>query len=194
MRKHIIATLAAAAALSTGLSMAPITAVAAPRPPTTVTPMNAVPNSRCAPIGHLYNGLCFGYTADGKQIYNWLGTYDSPAGPGWGLDYIYTTGFGSGAKGSIETSSLGTRIGESEEAALGALTTYTPPKGSSNTDVAAVALVIREVMGDGSSPSKGQIIPGGLKAGGTVKKTDRLAIPPSVYTRAQELWSYASSH
>lgn len=196
MSKHIIATLAAAAALSTGLSLAPMSAVAAPQPSRTVTPMDAVPNSRCAPIGHLYNGLCFGYTADGKQIYNWLGTYDSPAGPGWGLDYIYTTGFGSGASGTgwPTQNAFGSKIGTDEMAALSRLTKMNPPSLISNIDSAAIALIVREVMGDGSSPSKGQIIPGGLKVGGTVQKTDRLAIPASVYKVAQEQWDAASTY
>lgn len=112
-----------------------------------------------------------------------------------GVDYLYTTAWGSsGTAPTLSASAYGTAIDTAESGALAALTAAVPPASSGNTDVAAVALIIREVMCDGDSPGKGQIIPSGLRSGGTVKKTDRLAIPPSVYQRAQELWNEASAH
>lgn len=194
MKKHIIATLATAAALSTGLSMAPITAVAAtPSTP----PTKVVDKQNCAPIGHLGAGECVSYTAgSGRTIYNWFGTYQGPDGPGWGLDYLYGTDWSAAAPGSdrVDVNAHGSAVGEGQQQALAALATYSNPATVSDEDGAAIALIIREVMGDGDSPAGGQVIPTGLKAGGAVKPAGVFSASSAVHRRAQALWNYASSH
>lgn len=180
--KGVLASLAVAASLASVSLASPTTANAA-----------LAPNSSCAGDTNKNSGQCYTY---GNGQYFWLGTYTTPIGKAWCLDYLYDTTWtnGSYASGSL-TSALGGGVRTQEQQALAYLATYHGPDVSGSTDAAAISLIIREVMGDGTSASEGRVYPSGLTVGEQViNPTAMGGVTTEVLNRANALWTEASNN
>jgi hypothetical protein len=178
--KGVLASLAVAATLASVSLASPTTANAA-----------LAPNSACAGDSNKYSGQCY---TKGSQ-YFWLGSYSTPTGKAWCLDYLYDTTWKSGAyqSGGLK-SALGGGVGTAEQQALAYLATYHAPSTTGSTDAAAISLIIREVMGDGVDSSEGRVYPSGLTVGKKVTNPTGIGgVTSATLNRANALWTEAAN-
>lgn len=146
---------------------------------------------------NLVNGACLRFeTARGTSL-TWIGTYRAPNGRiFFCIDYLYDSRLPARAD-TVSTerlvNQLGERIGDPEVAALNYLVSTWAGRGSTGSDDrdAAIALIVREVMSDGTRPGGAVVYPGGLEVGERVR-------PPigglggEVVRLAREMWREAS--
>lgn len=167
-------------------------------PATATTPAVRVPSSVCARYdSNLVSGVCLQYQSRSGTAYTWIGTYRaSGGGTFFCIDYLYDSRISAGA---ARVSTIGLRnqlnrpIGTWEVAALNYLISTHAPSGTTGSAVgnAALALIIREVMGDGIRNDGTVVYQPGLKVGGTVKSVPG-GMPNEILGQAQRWWSEAS--
>ncbi|WP_323791847.1 class F sortase [Nocardioides sp.] len=146
---------------------------------------------------NLVNGVCLRYpTARGTAL-TWIGTYRAPDGRiFFCIDYLYDSRLPAKAD-RISTerlvNQLGERVGPDEVAALNYVISTWAGRGSTGSDErdAAIALIVREVMSDGTRPGGLVVYPEGLEVGERVR-------PPvgglggQVLDLARTIWREAS--
>ncbi|SFI33527.1 class F sortase [Nocardioides psychrotolerans] len=146
---------------------------------------------------NLVNGACLRWSTGRGSGLTWIGTYRAPDGRVFFcIDFLYDSRLPRSAP-TVGTdrlvNQLGERVGDAEVAALNQVISTWAGDGSTGSDDrdAAIALVIREVMGDGVRPGGAVVYPQGLHVGEHVR-------PPigglggPILRLAQEMWSQAS--
>ncbi len=189
------------AALVLGLVLAGLTLVWAPSATPVARAATPVGKSACRRIDpNLVNGVCLRYpTRAGGAAYTWIGTYRAANGRVFFcIDYLYDSRLPRHAQRRPTTdlrNQLGRRIGEREVAALNYLISRWAGRGSTGSDArdAAIALIIREVMGDGIRPDGIVVHPRGLRVGRPVRPP-RGGLGPAVMAPAQRMWRAASRY
>lgn len=146
---------------------------------------------------NLVNGACLRYATPQGSGLTWIGTYRAPDGRiFFCIDFLYDSRLPSRAE-RVSTerlvNQLGRRVGDAEVAALNHVVSTWAAGGSTGSDDrdAAIALIVREVMGDGVRPGGLTVYPTGLQVGGRVR-------PPvgglggDVMEMARSMWREAS--
>ncbi|WP_341927909.1 class F sortase [Nocardioides psychrotolerans] len=146
---------------------------------------------------NLVNGACLRWSSGRATGLTWIGTYRAPDGRVFFcIDFLYDSQLPRSAP-TVGTdrivNQLGERVGDPEVAALNHVISTWAGGGSTGSDDrdAAIALIIREVMGDGVRPGGAVVYPQGLEVGERVR-------PPigglggPIMRLAQEMWSQAS--
>lgn len=120
---------------------------------------------------NLVNGVCLRYATPRGSGLTWIGTYRAPNGRiFFCIDFLYDSRLPARAE-TVSTerlvNQLGDRVGDDEVAALNHVISTWAGRGSTGSDArdAAIALIVREVMGDGTRPGGLSIYPGGLEVG-----------------------------
>jgi hypothetical protein len=147
---------------------------------------------------NLVHGVCLRYAGRTGTGYTWMGTLRAANGKVFFcIDYLYDSRI-SGQPRTISTQSLvnqlGRHVGDAEVAALNYVISTWAGAGSTGNDHrdAAIALIIREVMGDGVRPDGVVVYPRGLKVG-AVPAPPIGGLSGQVLTMARAMWS-AGSH
>ncbi|HET6151342.1 MAG TPA: hypothetical protein VFE15_00200 [Marmoricola sp.] len=147
---------------------------------------------------NLVHGVCLRYSSRAGTGYTWMGTLRAANGKVFFcIDYLYDSRI-SGQPRTISTQSLvnqlGRHVGDAEVAALNYVISTWAGAGSTGSDHrdAAIALIIREVMGDGVRPDGVVVYPRGLKVGGTPSPPIG-GLSGQVLAMARAMWS-AGSH
>lgn len=148
---------------------------------------------------NLVRGACLRYDTPQGSGLTWIGSYRAPDGRiFFCIDFLYDSRLPRHAE-RVSTASLvnqlGERIGDPEVAALNYVVSTWAPRGSTGSDDrdAAIALIVREVMGDGTRPGGLVVYPEGLEVGGTV-------LPPvggidaTTLGLARSMWRTASAY
>lgn len=146
---------------------------------------------------NLVNGACLRYsTARGSGL-TWIGTYRAPDGRVFFcIDFLYDSRLPRRAP-TVGTdrivNQLGERVGDAEVAALNHVISTWAGDGSTGSDDrdAAIALIIREVMGDGVRPGGTVVYPRGLDVGERVRAPIG-GLDGAIMGLAQQMWSRAS--
>ena len=146
---------------------------------------------------NLVRGACLRYaTAQGSGL-TWIGTYRAPDGRiFFCIDYLYDSRLPRRAE-RVSTASLvnqlGRRVGDPEVAALNYVVSTWAAHGSTGSDDrdAAIALIVREVMGDGIRPDGLVVYPGGLEVGESVRPPAG-GIDARTLGLARSMWRQAS--
>lgn len=166
---------------------------------TAITPAVLVSPSICARYdSNLVSGACLQYQSRSGTAYTWIGTYRA-AGGGvfFCIDYLYDSRISAKAS-RVSTQGLRNQlnraVGTSEVAALNYLISTHAPQGSAGSAAgdAAIALIIREVMGDGIRNDGTVVYQPGLKVRGAVKPLPGGA-PSNIMALAQRWWAEASN-
>ncbi|MFB9313345.1 class F sortase [Nocardioides plantarum] len=147
---------------------------------------------------NLVRGACLRYsTAQGSGL-TWIGTYRAPDGRiFFCIDYLYDSRLPRRAE-RVSTAwlvnQLGRRVGDPEVAALNYVVSTWAARGSTGSDDrdAAIALIVREVMGDGTRPGGLVVYPGGLEVGETVRPPVG-GIDARTLGLAQSMWRAGSA-
>lgn len=148
---------------------------------------------------NLVNGACLRYATPHGTALTWIGSYRAPDGKVFFcIDFLYDSRLPTKAE-EVSTdelvNQLGHRVGSREVAALNYLISRWAGHGSTGSDVrdAAIALIIREVMGDGLRHDGVVVYPHGLEVGGAVKAPIG-GLGDPVLRLAQQMWRQASSY
>ncbi len=146
---------------------------------------------------NLVNGVCLRYPTPRGSSLTWIGTYRAPNGKVFFcIDFLYDSRLPAKAD-TVSTArlvnQLGDAVGGPEVAALNYLVSTWAGRGSTGSDDrdAAIALIVREVMDDGTRPGGVVVYPGDLTVG------DRVRAPlgglgGDVMTLARSMWREAS--
>ena len=171
-------------------------------PPRSATPpaeaATRVDKQACRRIDpNLVNGACLSYRTPSGAALTWIGTYRAPDGKVFFcIDFLYDSRLPTRSD-TVSTArlvnQLGQRVGSREVAALNYVISTWAGRGSTGSDSrdAAIALIIREVMGDGVREGGVVVYPRGLDVGERVR-------PPigglggAVMRLAQQMWGEAS--
>lgn len=184
-----------------GLLVGALTPVLAPLAAPSLAPRasaaTVAPDAACRRLDpNLVRGVCLRYTLGGRTAHTWLGTYRTPDGSiFFCIDWLYDSRLPSRAR-LVSTedlrNQLGRRVGDAEVAALNQLVSRWAPRGSTGSDVrdAAIALIVREVMGDGERRG-GVVYPAGLEVGEPVQPPVG-GLPGPVLPAAERMWQEAS--
>jgi hypothetical protein len=169
--------------------------VAPPGGPPPSAAATRVAKDECRRIDpNLVNGVCLRLPGGGLT---WIGTYRAPDGRiFFCIDYLYDSRLPARAD-TVSTrglvNQLGERIGDREVAALNYVISTWAGRGSTGSDTrdAAIALLVREIMSDGTRPGGLVVYPGGLEVG------DRPRPPVgglggTVMRQARAMWREAS--
>ncbi|HWU33533.1 MAG TPA: hypothetical protein VN108_11710, partial [Marmoricola sp.] len=166
---------------------------------TAITPPVLVSPSICARYdSNLVSGACLQYQSRSGTAFTWIGTYRATGGGiFFCIDYLYDSRISAQAS-RVSTQGLRNQlnrvVGTPEVAALNYLISTHAPKGSAGSTAgdAAIALIIREVMGDGIRNDGTVVYQPGLKVHGVVKPLPGGA-PGNIMTLAQRWWAEASN-
>jgi hypothetical protein len=161
--------------------------------------VSVVPRASClAADPNLVHGVCLKYSTPSGTGFSWIGTLRADNGRVFFcIDYLYGSRI-AGRPTEISTHSLvnqfGNRIGAAEVAALNDVISTWAAHGSTGSDTrdAAIGLIIREVMSDGTRPDGTVVYPGGLRVGGTVREPFAGLAGP-ILGLARSMWSQASA-
>lgn len=147
---------------------------------------------------NLVSGVCLRYSSPRGSGLTWIGSYRAPDGRVFFcIDFLYDSRLPRRAE-RVSTdrlvNQLGGRVGDAEVAALNYVISTWAGRGSTGSDDrdAAIALIIRQVMGDGVRPGGLTIYPTGLSVGERVR-------PPigglggAVMPLARAMWREASA-
>lgn len=171
-----------------------------PGPPATRPPAaRRVAKDDCRRIDpNLVRGACLRYSTPRGSGLTWIGSYRAPDGRVFFcIDYLYDSRLPRQAE-RVSTqrlvNQLGKGVGDAEVAALNRLVSTWAPRGSTGSDDrdAAIALIVREVMGDGTRPGGLVVYPSGLRVGGTVRQPVG-GLDATTMRLAQEMWRDASA-
>ncbi|MCW2851750.1 MAG: Sortase family protein [Nocardioides sp.] len=148
---------------------------------------------------NLVNGACLRYRVGGRSGLTWIGTYRAPSGRVFFcIDFLYDSRLPREAR-EVSTrrlvNQLGDRVGDREVAALNHVISTWAGHGSTGSDErdAAVALIIREVMGDGRRRDGTVVYPQGLDVGERVRPPIG-GLDGSIMGLALEMWRAASAY
>ncbi len=175
-------------------------AVATPTP--LMSPARAegrVTKDTCRAIDpNLVNGVCLRYRTGRASGLTWIGSYRAPDGRVFFcIDFLYDSRLPAHAR-TVSTrrlvNQLGQRVGAAEVAAVNHVISTWAAHGSTGSDArdAAIALIVREVMGDGVRPGGAVVYPRGLEVGERVR-------PPAgglggrVLRLARRMWTQAAT-
>lgn len=192
--RPVLAPLMALALVFSALALV----VAPPGGPPAAEAATAVAKDACRRIDpNLVNGVCLRYQSARGSGLTWIGTYRAPNGRVFFcIDYLYDSRLPARAD-TVSTeqlvNQLGDRVGGPEVAALNYVISTWAGRGSTGSDDrdAAIALIVREVMSDGTRPGGAVVYPGGLDVGERVR-------PPlgglggAVMGLARTMWREAS--
>lgn len=124
---------------------------------------------------NLVNGACLRYSTPSGDALTWIGTFRAPNGKVFFcIDFLYDSRLPS-RSATVSTrklvNQLGQRVGSREVAALNYVISTWAGHGSTGSDSrdAAIALIIREVMGDGVREGGVVVYPRGLDVGERVR-------------------------
>ncbi len=147
---------------------------------------------------NLVNGVCLRYAGPRGSGLTWIGTYRAPDGRVFFcIDFLYDSRLPRRAE-RVSTerlvNQLGQRVGDPEVAALNYLVSTWAGRGSTGSDDrdAAIALIVREVMGDGVRPGGLVVYPSGLEVGERVRPPVG-GLDARVMTLARSMWREASA-
>ncbi|MDO9456590.1 class F sortase [Nocardioides sp.] len=146
---------------------------------------------------NLVNGACLRYRTARDSGLTWIGTYRAPDGRVFFcIDFLYDSRLPRRAE-RVSTerlvNQLGRRVGDPEVAALNYVISTWAGHGSTGSDDrdAAIALVVREVMGDGVRPGGLTVYPSGLIVGERVRPPAG-GLDAAVMRLARSMWREAS--
>jgi len=146
---------------------------------------------------NLVNGACLRWSTSRGSGLTWIGTYRAPDGRVFFcIDFLYDSRLPRSAP-TVGTdrivNQLGERVGDAEVAALNHVISTWAGDGSTGSDErdAAIALIIREVMGDGVRPGGAVVYPQGLEVGERVRPPIG-GLDSRIMGLAQAMWSQAS--
>lgn len=150
--------------------------VAPPGGPPAAQAATRVDKDSCRRIDpNLVNGVCLRFQTEQGSGLTWIGTYRAPNGRiFFCIDYLYDSRLPERAE-TVSTerlvNQLGRRVGDAEVAALNYVISTWAGRGSTGSDDrdAAIALIVREVMSDGTRPGGLVVYPGGLDVGEQVR-------------------------
>jgi hypothetical protein len=147
---------------------------------------------------NLVNGVCLRYASARGGGLTWIGSYRAPDGRVFFcIDFLYDSRLPRRAV-RVPTdrlvNQLGDRVGDAEVAALNHVISTWAARGSTGSDDrdAAIALIIRQVMGDGRRPGGLVVYPAGLVVGGRVRPPVG-GLDGSVLRLARQMWRTASA-
>lgn len=160
---------------------------------------SVVPTPTCRALeSNLVHGVCLRYSGRSGTSYTWIGTLRAANGRVFFcIDYLYGSRI-AGNPSIVSTRSLvnqfGGHVGAAEVAALNRMISSWGAHGSTGSDSrdAAIALIIREVMSDGTGPDGTVVYPGGLRVNGTVRPSVGGLSGP-VLGQARSMWASAST-
>ncbi|MCW2813910.1 MAG: Sortase family protein [Nocardioides sp.] len=183
---------------SLALVLGALTLVAA-SPPPQASAATRVAKDTCRDIDpNLVNGVCLRYRTPQGSGLTWIGTYRAPDGRVFFcIDFLYDSRLPERAE-RVSTerlvNQLGRRVGDAEVAALNHVVSTWAADGSTGSDDrdAAIALIVREVMGDGVRPGGLTVYPAGLRVGGRVQPPVG-GLDEQVMGLARAMWREASS-
>lgn len=192
--RPLVAVLAALALLLGALALVAVP----PGGPPAAAAATPVAKDACRSIDpNLVNGVCLRFETERGPALTWIGTYRAPSGRVFFcIDYLYDSRLPAQAE-TVSThglvNQLGERVGDAEVAALNHVISTWAGRGSTGSDArdAAIALLVREVMGDGTRPGGLVVYPGSLRVGERVQ-------PPvgglggAVMGLARAMWREAS--
>lgn len=145
----------------------------------------------------IVRGVCLRYPSPGGPRLAWLGTRRAAGGRiFFCIDFLYGSRLPRSAP-EVSTQDLvnqfGDDVGDAEVAALNALVSRWAPSGSTGSDErdAAISLIIRQVMGDGRTPSGLALFPSGLTVGEHVRPPAG-GLAGNVVPLADRMWRAAS--
>ena len=172
--------------------------VAPPGGPPPAVAATRVAKDACRSIDpNLVNGICLRFETPRGNALTWIGTYRAPNGRVFFcIDYLYDSRLPSEAE-TVSTrglvNQLDESVGDREVAALNYVISTWAGRGSSGNDSrdAAVALIVREVMDDGTRPGGLVVYPGGLEVGDRVRPPIG-GLAGDVMGLARTMWREAS--
>jgi hypothetical protein len=148
---------------------------------------------------NLVNGACLRYRTGSRSGLTWIGTYRAPSGRVFFcIDFLYDSRLPRRAH-VVSTdrivNQLGQRVGDREVAALNHVISTWAGHGSTGSDErdAAIALIIREVMGDGRRRGGTVVYPQGLDVGERVRPPIG-GLDGRIMALAQDMWRAASAY
>ncbi|MCD4527129.1 class F sortase [Nocardioides sp. cx-173] len=148
---------------------------------------------------NLVNGACLRYRDGEHRGLTWIGTYRAPSGRVFFcIDFLYDSRLPRRAQ-VVSTgrlvNQLGDRVGDREVAALNHVISTWAGHGSTGSDErdAAIALIIREVMGDGRRRGGTVVYPQGLDVGEAVRPPVG-GLDGRIMVLAQQMWRAASAY
>ncbi|WP_148615538.1 class F sortase [Nocardioides rubriscoriae] len=150
---------------------------------------------------NLVHGACLRYSGPGGDRLTWIGSYRAPDGRVFFcIDFLYDSRLPRRAE-RVSTrrlvNQMGARVGDAEVAALNHVVSTWAGRGSTGDDDrdAAIALVVREVMGDGLAPGGLVVYPAGLSVGERVRPPvgGLDGLDASVVRLARAMWREASA-
>ncbi len=191
----MLALLAVLALLTTSLALV----VAPPGGPPPAAAATRVAKDECRRVDpNLVNGVCLRYETPQGSGLTWIGTYRAPDGRVFFcIDFLYDPRLPRRAE-RVPTdrlvNQLGDRVGDAEVAALNYVVSTWAGRGSTGSDDrdAAIALLVREVMGDGRRPGGLVVYPAGLRVGGVVRPPVG-GLDRRVMRLARSMWREASA-
>ena len=146
---------------------------------------------------NLVNGVCLRYRSAQGGGLTWIGTYRAPDGRVFFcIDFLYDSRLPRRAE-RVSTddlvNQLGDRVGDAEVASLNHVISTWAGRGSTGSDDrdAAIALIVREVMGDGVRPGGLTVYPTGLSVGERVRPPVG-GLDARVMRLARSMWQTAS--
>ena len=159
-----------------------------------------LPKDACRRIDpNLVNGACLRYRVGNRSGLTWIGTYRAPSGRVFFcIDFLYDSRLPRRAQ-VVSTdrivNQLGDRVGDREVAALNYVISTWAGHGSTGSDErdAAIALIIREVMGDGRRAGGTVVYPQGLDVGERVRPPIG-GLDAQIMSLAQDMWRAASRY
>ncbi|MCW2857703.1 MAG: hypothetical protein JWR52_3318 [Marmoricola sp.] len=160
---------------------------------------SVVPQASCrAANPNLVHGVCLKYASRSGTGFTWIGTLRADNGRVFFcIDYLYDSRIAGNAT-VIGTHGLvnqfGSHVGAAEVAALNEVISRWAAHGSTGSDNrdAAIGLIIREVMSDGTRSDGTVVYPRGLRVGGTVlAPVGGLSGP--VLDLARSMWAQGSA-
>ncbi|MCW2754225.1 MAG: Sortase family protein [Marmoricola sp.] len=160
---------------------------------------SVAPTASCRALDpNLVHGVCLKYTSRSGTGFSWIGTLRADNGRVFFcIDYLYDSRIAGNAT-VIGTHGLvnqfGSRVGAAEVAALNEVISTWAAHGSTGSDNrdAAIGLIIREVMSDGTRSDGTVVYPRGLRVGGTVRAPVGGLSGP-VLDLARSMWSQGSA-
>ncbi len=204
MRRVLVAAVAVASVVGSCVALPGLATAAPAGPVVPVSDAGPAPAARvvapsdCRRIDpNLVRGVCLRYTVGRHRGLTWLGTYRAPSGRVFFcIDYLYDSRLPRRAElRSTDdlVNQLGEPVGDAEVAALNYVVSRWAGRGSTGSAArdAAIALIVREVMSDGTGRGGLVVYPGGLEVGGTVRPPAG-GLPGPVVPLAQQMWTLAS--
>lgn len=194
-RPLALALVAGFALLVTSLALV----VAPPGGPPPADAATRVDKQECGRIDpNLVNGACLRYATPEGSGLTWIGTYRAPDGRVFFcIDFLYDSRLPRHAE-RVSTddlvNQLGADVGDAEVAALNYVVSTWAGRGSTGSDArdAAIALIVREVMGDGRRPGGLVVYPSGLRVGGVVRPPVG-GLDGGIMRLANAMWRQASA-